>query len=474
MIEFNEQLIRKFLNNMVEHHVECHSFTIIQNGKTICSNSYYPFQNDCLHPVFSVSKSFTSIAAGILSEEGKIDLKQNWLSYFPEYRNIAADGFSNVTIRDLLTMQMGQDEEPYLNSQDDWIANIVSKPLVYQPGTHFFYSSMCTHLISALVQRITSKSLAEFLDEALMKPLGIHDYYWDSDQHGITAGGFGLHISTSDLATFGQLLLERGTYKGKQLIPAHWIDEAVRSQVDTSSYYPVERTENRQGYGYFFWRCSHHAFRCSGLHGQLCFVQPENNLVIAMSSATSGSQAILDCLYSAMYENAGSTNPVHFQLPILSGNSKSNYFIEHMLRLKALNNPALITEIKLVQDDNQLSVAFKKNKKNYSFIAGYQVWQQSQDNFTNFTETEWHCAMNDSVPEQYQYPVFANYSWKTPTTLEIQVRSQNNSAAYHFVFLLDRNYLILRYHADAVYSYFSSFEVVFPFSSAKSDISKSR
>lgn len=461
MIELTEQRINQFLNNLKEKHIECHSIVIIQNGKTILEKSFYPYQNNIIHPVYSVSKSFTSIAIGQLIEQKQVDLNDTWITYFPEYKAIAADHFDKVTIKDLLTMRMGQDEEPYLNTNDDWINNTISKPLAYTPGTHFFYDSMCTHLISALVQKITHMTLADYLDEILMKPLNITNYYWDSDQHGITAGGFGLHISTHDLAAFGHLLLNNGVYNNQQIISAYWIKEATRKQADTDKEYPPERTENRQGYGYYYWQCSHNAYRASGLHGQLCFVQPENKLVIAMNSATTGSQPILDCLYQAMYENKGSTDTVSYELPVIQGKKKSSAFLCNEIAMKALPNPAQIQQLKITQQDNQIQLTFTKQNKQYTIKAGYNTWLKQDNQFLNFTPTEWHCAMNDTIPQQYKLPAYANYAWITPTTLNIQLRALNDAAKYNFTFLLDHHYFTMRYKADALYSYLSSYEVVF-------------
>lgn len=461
MIEFTEQLINRFLNNLNEKHIECHSIVIMQNGETKLEKSFYPYQNNTIHPVFSVSKSFTSIAIGQLIEQNKVNINDTWITYFPEYKATAADHFDKVTIKDLLTMRMGQDEEPYLNTNDDWISSTISKPLVYTPGTHFFYDSMCTHLISALVQKITHKTMAEYLDDILMKPLNITDYYWDSDQRGITAGGFGLHISTHDLAKFGQLLLNKGRYNNQQIISAHWIKEATSRQADTEPYYPIERTENRQGYGFYFWQCSHNAYRASGLHGQLCFIQPENNLVIAMASATTGSQPILDCLFQAMYEERGSTDTVTYELPILQGKKKSSAFLCNQIAMKALPNPAQIQQLQIKQEDNKIQLTFTKQNKQYTIKAGYNTWLKQENKFLNFTPTEWHCAMHDDIPNQYKLPAYANYAWITPTTLNIQLRARNDAAQYNFTFLLDHHYLTMRYKADALYSYLSFYKVVF-------------
>ncbi len=103
---------------------------------------------------------------------------------------------------------------------------------------------------------------------------------------GINTGGYGLRIHTEDIAKFGQLYLQKGKWKGKQLISEAWIADATKYHVDnapTTSKYPKETDDWAQGYGYQFWRCTHNAVRGDGAFGQFCIMMPEQDTMVAIT-----------------------------------------------------------------------------------------------------------------------------------------------------------------------------------------------
>jgi CubicO group peptidase (beta-lactamase class C family) len=122
----------------------------------------------------------------------------------------------------------------------------------------------------------------DFLAEALFRPLGIPNPEWAESSDGHTVGGTGLLLSTSSLALFGQLLLQRGEWQGSRLVPPCWIDSASRPQVSTAN---SRHADYDLGYGYGFWPCRHGAFRADGKDGQFVIVMPRQDAVVAIHSA---------------------------------------------------------------------------------------------------------------------------------------------------------------------------------------------
>lgn len=300
-MKFNEVTGERLLALLRKRGVEVRSLVVRQDGGVVFSHATAPFPLEHVHPLYSVTKSFTSCAVGMLVEQGAVDINAPWVSYLPEYGAKALDArFCRVSVRDLLTMQMGQDAEPQLQGGDDWALGVAGKPFAHDPGTVFFYNSLCSHLLSVLVQRISGETLDRFLAKRLFEPLGISKWWWEHDRQGHATGGFGLHLSTPDLAKFGQCLLDGGIWEGRRVVPGDWVREATRKQVETRPFYPDSSTEDRNGYGYQFWMCAGGGFRCSGLWGQLCYVLPEQRLVVAASSSTSGSKPIMDALYDVL------------------------------------------------------------------------------------------------------------------------------------------------------------------------------
>ena len=132
------------------------------------------------------------------------------------------------------------------------------------------------------------------LFRSLFEPLGIGQPEWDASAQGISYGGFGLHLRTGDIARFGQLLLQKGEWQGRRLVPADWIEAATARQTANGSN---PDSDWEQGYGYQFWRCRHGFFRGDGAHGQFCIVMPQYDTVVAITSGTNNMGSVMQALW---------------------------------------------------------------------------------------------------------------------------------------------------------------------------------
>ena len=138
-------------------------------------------------------------------------------------------------------------------------------PVGLKPGTHFVYNTGATYMAGLMVQRLTGGTLIDYLTPRLFAPLGIEGATWQSDDEGYNVGGWGLRIRTEDIARFGQLLLQRGMWDGRRLLPEWWVAEATAMQTANGS---DPDSDWDQGYGYQFWRCRYNAYRGDGAFGQ--------------------------------------------------------------------------------------------------------------------------------------------------------------------------------------------------------------
>ena len=186
-----------------------------------------------------------------------------------------------MRLSDLLRMNTGQQAEPARKSTEPWAKTFLAQPVPFKPGTHFLYNTSATYMLSAIVQKSVGETLFQYLKPRLFEPLGIEHPMWETSPQGITVGGYGLSVRTEDIARFGQLYLQKGTWRGKQLVPAAWIDAATARQTSNGSN---PKSDWDQGYGYQFWRCRNGAYRGDGAFGQYCIVLPEQNAVIAITS----------------------------------------------------------------------------------------------------------------------------------------------------------------------------------------------
>jgi CubicO group peptidase (beta-lactamase class C family) len=277
-----------------------HSFMLLRHGAVVAEGWWSPYGPEHPHQLFSLTKSFTSTAVGLAVAEGRLSVDDLVLSFFPERAPAAAsEHLRAMRVRHLLTMTAGHEVEPALHGRQerDWVKGFLAHPVPHPPGTHFVYNSMASHVLSAIVQQVTGMPILDYLQPRLFAPLGIQKPQWDTCPRGINTGGWGLSLRTEDIARFGQLYLQKGTWRGQRILPAMWVEEATARQVSNA---PNENPDWEQGYGYQFWRCRHDAYRGDGAFGQFCLVMPDRDVVLAITSGIGDMQAVLNVVWEEL------------------------------------------------------------------------------------------------------------------------------------------------------------------------------
>lgn len=275
-----------------------HSVMVVRDGHVVLEGWWAPYGPALRHQLYSLSKSFTSTAVGIAAAEGRLSVDDPVLGFFPD--EAPADPPANLRamrVTDLLRMATGQQTEPPRAAGSTWVRQFLAHPVPFKPGTHFLYNTSATFMQSAVVQKATGEKLLDYLRPRLFEPLSIEDPTWEESPEGISTGGYGLSVRTGDIASFGQMVLDRGEWRGRQVVPAAWIDAATSRQVANGS---SPTSDWDQGYGYQFWRCRHGAYRGDGAFGQFCVVLPEQRTVVAITAGTRDMQGILDILWKRL------------------------------------------------------------------------------------------------------------------------------------------------------------------------------
>src|SRR5438309_10018930 len=287
-----------------------HSFMLLRHGQVAAEGWWSPYAPQHAHMLFSLSKSFTSTALGLAISEGRLTLDAPVLSFFSSDAPAkVSENLATMRVRHLLTMSTGHDKDatgPTTSAPDgNWVKAFLALPVEHPPGTHFVYNSAASYMLSAIVQQLTGITLLEYLRPRLFGPLGIEGATWETCPRGINKGGWGLSVKTEDIARFGQLYLQKGQWKGRQLVPESWVAEATSKQISNGT---GETSDWTQGYGYQFWRCRHGAYRGDGAFGQYCLVMPQQDAVLAITSGVGDMQAVLnavwDHLLPAMQQDA--------------------------------------------------------------------------------------------------------------------------------------------------------------------------
>ena len=301
-----------FFEQAASDSMDIHSVMIVRDGSVIYSRWQSEGADTVPHVLHSVSKTFTATAVGLAIADGKMALSDKVIDFFPDKLPAeVSENLKAMTVRDLLTMTCGHDEEPSTRREGgnvDWVEAFLAHPVVHEPGTFYLYNSLGTYMCSAIVQKVTGEKVVDYLDTRLFQPLHIDKPKWDESPQGINCGGWGLYLKTEDLAKMGQLLLQKGEWNGQQLIPAEWVAEMSKKQVESIN--PGTRMEDAaakgltpetsdwmQGYGYQMWMCRPACFRADGARGQYIIVVPDKNAVIAITSDNGDLQGELNLVW---------------------------------------------------------------------------------------------------------------------------------------------------------------------------------
>lgn len=298
------QKVIGFLDGLKERGLEIHSLMILRHGHVAAEGWWAPYAPELPHMLFSLSKSFTSTAIGRAVQEGILTLDDPVVSFFPEDLPAeVSEHLAAMQIRHLLMMGTGHDKDTMdaLHQAEDgnWVKAFLALPVPHEPGTHFLYNTGATYMLSAILQKASGQRLLDYLQSRLFEPLGILSPTWQTCPRGIHTGGFGLNVTTEDIAKFGQLYLQKGVWQGKRLIEEAWIEEATGKRISNGD---GADSDWAQGYGYQFWRCRHGVYRGDGAFGQFCIVMPEQDGVIAITAGTGDLQGVLQCVWDHLLE----------------------------------------------------------------------------------------------------------------------------------------------------------------------------
>ncbi|KIL40787.1 beta-lactamase [Gordoniibacillus kamchatkensis] len=292
--------VASFLKAVQDRGLELHSFMLVRHGHVVAEGWWRPYAPERPHMLFSLSKSFTSSAIGLLVEEGRLSLDDRVVSFFPEEAPAEPPPhLAAMTVRHLLMMGTGhaEDTTARMTESGNWVHGFLQLPVEHEPGTRFVYNSGATYMLSAILQKVTGTTLLAYLQPRLLEPLGIEGATWESCPRGIHVGGWGMKIRTEDIAKFGQLYLQKGLWNGRRLLSEAWVEEATSKHISNE---PNKNIDWAQGYGYQFWRCRHGAYRGDGAFGQYCVVMPEQDAVIAITSGLGDMQPVLDEIWERL------------------------------------------------------------------------------------------------------------------------------------------------------------------------------
>jgi len=269
------------------------SLLVTRHGRIVLEATYAPFRAGLKHRINSVTKSVVSTLIAMAMQDGKLDSTDRQVLEFFADRTVANldERKKAITIRHLLDMTSGIEWTEGLGDQftsfiamensPDWQQFILDRPMSEAPGKTFYYDSGNSHLLSAILTRITGKSALGYARETLFGTLGIDDVIWRADPQGVSGGGAGLYMLPRDMAKIGYLYLRGGMWEGKQILPASWIEGVRKANVDMH-----ERWAQNLRYGSQFWVMPNRdAYMAVGHDRQLIVVMPKLDIVVVATGS---------------------------------------------------------------------------------------------------------------------------------------------------------------------------------------------
>jgi len=426
--------VLSMLKEFDDKRLPMHSLLILRNGKLVSENYWKPFHRDRKHRLYSISKSFTSLAVGIMADEGKIGLDDKIADHFPEYMTADAHEYTKrATIRDMLMMADCHADHPYGFGDTNWVKTWFDKPVTHPAGSVFNYNTCCTNLCCAVVEKISGMSFIDYLYPRLLTPVGASEgITCIKSPEGYSFGGSGVLARPLDLALVMLVCMNKGAWNGKQLISEEFIREATSMQIDNSV--TGNFIDEQQGYGYQFWRTRHNGFACYGMGSQYAICLPDKDLVVITTADTqgiaTGGYIVHETVYAKLLPflsddplpeddaaiNELKTYSASMELPVVPGKPHSPV-INHVSgkTYTLANNPMNIKTVRFDFGKDDITMTYEKASGNYSlkFGIGKLIIQ-------SFPETH-YCGMQIGVSADRGYESRASAAWSTENCLRAKL-----------------------------------------------------
>lgn len=350
-----------FIDVVKTEQINLHGFIMLKGDRVFCEGYYAPFHQEFEHRMYSVGKSFTALAVGFLEEEGKIALDDTICTFFSDKYdwNNLHPYLKKTTIKDMLCMATPHGYTSYKKIDDeDWVRSFFTAKPDREPGQNFCYDTSSTHVLGALVERLTGKTLIGYLNEKLLSKIGCTPTMrFLPDPLGVSQGGSGLVCTLRDVARVAWVCTQQGVYKGEQVLPNIFLKEALSKKINT----PLQPViEEQQGYGYHIWRTRHEGFAFYGIGGQLAICLPQYGFVLTTYGDTLSDPTGVQSIYNALWKCILPELKKQCYAPIIQDFKSQQILSKRLSELKvSCVNGAISSDI--VPEINSRTYVFPKN-----------------------------------------------------------------------------------------------------------------
>ena len=273
----------------LEHNLTA-SFLVIQHDSLVYESYAQGHDASTVGNSFSMAKSITALAVGLAIGEGLLDEQAPVSTYLPR---MGEGESSSLTLQEVLQMRsnipFGENYKDPFGFQakayyrDDNRTLLQPYRVEGEPGTTFKYQGGNTMLLAEMLDKVREGNLSDDIANGFWEPMGAeHDAFWgldgDASEGGVERSFAQYYATTRDFARFGQLLLDTGAWKGKQLIDRAFVERMLTpmhqltDEVDTDFYgYQIWLGQTDDGLAFSM---------LEGLRGQMVITIPDLDAVV--------------------------------------------------------------------------------------------------------------------------------------------------------------------------------------------------
>lgn len=431
---------QKALLNFVQKYKnigQLQQFAIVHNNEVKVKFAINPYQEDDIKQLFSLSKTFTSMAIGRAVDEGRLRLDEKVIDIFPFFApSNPSENLKKMTVFNLLTMNTGHEScvmpKMVMNGGNP-IKNFLELEVPYVPGTHFAYNSGASLVLSAIINVRCGMSVDEYL-KPVYEALNITNHFYEEIE-GVSLGGVGLHVNINALIEFGKFLHNKGMVNGKQIISKEYVELATSKCVDSDPNATIDWTK---GYGLHLWM-GNEGFRCDGAYGQVLMVLPERDIIIACQSEVNGMQDQVDLIYE-LVNNLYSDDvieDIENKINDVYEISKTVEVPFDNLKVELEDNFYGYKELSIEKNEDKLILSFS-GKETLALEAGNGYYIKNK-----FYATGIKRKLSDMMPAFYEEIVCSCYYKYNQNILEVVMKNHNTPLAQSIVIELNEEKKII-------------------------------
>ena len=427
------EAIKKYVSHLEKHNLSTHSVIIARGDNIVFEKYWAPFHKDFKHRLYSVTKSFVALALGFLADEGKISLDDPISKYFPEETaNITCEEIRSQTLCHMLMMSTSMQKAGgnwFEARTDDRVRNYFRNAGIHYPhGTVFGYDSSGSFVLGALAERVSGKSIVEYLNEKMFSHIGVEGVESLLCPGGHSWSDSAFLMRPIDLLRSARFVLNGGSWDGKQLLSEDFVKEATSCLTATDPF-GFDSYEGL-GYGYLIWRTRNNSFFFNGMGCQLAVCNPDKDLILIYNGDNQGNTLaktfIIDGFFDIIYDSVTDE-----ELPEYSGEKIGEYSLFCLKgnadspiaervngkRFVMEQNPMGIKEftLDLAKNEGAFNYENSTGKHTIRFGFGHNV-------FEKFTEEGYSDLVGSVKAPGNRYDSAASGEWVTENQLRIRVQ----------------------------------------------------